>query len=57
MLTDEQVSVESVNTQNDRKTMQVEMRLSIAVPGLPTLSRVIDRLEQLTNVASVRRNA
>jgi len=51
------VSVESVNTQNDRKTMQVEMRLSIAVPGLPTLSRVIDRLEQLTNVASVRRNA
>ncbi|MDP6993008.1 MAG: DUF5913 domain-containing protein, partial [Woeseiaceae bacterium] len=57
VLTDEQVSVESVNTQNDRKTMQVEMRLSIAVPGLPTLSRVIDRLEQLTNVASVRRNA
>ncbi|MDG2375603.1 MAG: bifunctional (p)ppGpp synthetase/guanosine-3',5'-bis(diphosphate) 3'-pyrophosphohydrolase [Woeseiaceae bacterium] len=57
VLTDEQVSVESVNTQNDRKTMQVEMKLSIAVPGLPTLSRVIDRLEQLPNVASVRRNA
>ena len=57
VLADEQVSVESVNTQNDRKTMQVEMRLSIAVPGLPTLSRVIDRLEQLPNVASVRRNA
>ncbi|MGI9261616.1 MAG: RelA/SpoT family protein, partial [Woeseiaceae bacterium] len=55
VLADEQVSVEGVNTQNDRKTMQVEMHLSIAVPGLPTLSRVIDRLEQLPNVASVRR--
>jgi len=55
VLTDENVSVESVNTENDRKTMQVEMRLAIAVPGLPTLSRVIDRLEQLANVASVRR--
>ncbi|MDH3441124.1 MAG: bifunctional (p)ppGpp synthetase/guanosine-3',5'-bis(diphosphate) 3'-pyrophosphohydrolase [Gammaproteobacteria bacterium] len=57
VLSDESVSVESVNTQTDKRTMKVEMQLSIAVPGLPTLSRVIDRLEQLPNVTSVRRNA
>jgi GTP pyrophosphokinase len=55
VLADESVSVEGVQTQSDRKTMRVEMTLSIAVPGLPTLSRVIDRLEQLPNVTTVRR--
>lgn len=55
VLADEQVSVESVQTNTDKRTMKAEMQLSIAVPGLPTLSRVIDRLEQLPNVTSVRR--
>ena len=55
VLADEQVSVDSVQTQTDRKTMRAEMQLAIAVPGLPTLSRLIDRLEQLPNVTSVRR--
>jgi GTP pyrophosphokinase len=55
VLTDEKVSVESVSTKTDKKTMRADMHLSIAVPGLPTLSRVIDRLEQLPNVTSVRR--
>jgi GTP pyrophosphokinase len=56
VLADEQVSVDSVQTTTDRETMQADMRLSISVPGLPTLSRVIDRLEQLPNVTSVRRS-
>jgi GTP pyrophosphokinase len=57
VLADEKVSVDSVQTNTDKKTMQAEMRLSLSVPGLPTLSRVITRLEQLPNVTSVRRNA
>jgi GTP pyrophosphokinase len=57
ILTDEKVSVESVHTDTDKRTMKAEMKLTIAVPGLPTLSRVIDRISQLPNVTSVRRNA
>jgi GTP pyrophosphokinase len=57
VLADEKVSVDSVQTSTDKKTMQAAMRLSLSVPGLPTLSRVITRLEQLPNVTSVRRNA
>ena len=55
VLSDEKVSVEGVQTNTDKRTMRAEMQLQIAVPGLPTLSRVIDRLEQLPNVTSVRR--
>ena len=57
VLTDEKVSVESVHTDTDKPTMKAEMKLTIAVPGLPALSRVIDRISQLPNVTSVRRNA
>ena len=52
---DENVSVDSIQTQNDKQAMQVTMALNVSVPGLPTLSRVISRLEQLPNVTSVRR--
>jgi GTP pyrophosphokinase len=52
---DENVSVDSINSQNDKQAMQVTLELNVSVPGLPTLSRVISRLEQLPNVTSVRR--
>lgn len=52
---DENVSVDSIQTQTDKQSMQVTMDLDVSVPGLPTLSRVINRLEQLPNVTSVRR--
>lgn len=55
ILADEKVSVDRVNTQSDKKLMQAVMELSLSVAGLPTLSRVIARLEQLPNVTSVRR--
>jgi GTP pyrophosphokinase len=55
VLADENVAVDSVQTKSDKKRMQAVMELSIAVPGLPTLSRVISRLEQLPNVTSVQR--
>ena len=57
VLADEKVSVESVQTNTDRQTLKADMRLSIAVPGLPTLSRIISRIEQLPNVTSVRRSS
>jgi GTP pyrophosphokinase len=52
---DEKVSVDSVQTRTDKRSMQVNMQFTVSIPGLPTLSRVISRLEQLTNVTSVRR--
>ncbi|MBT6209710.1 MAG: bifunctional (p)ppGpp synthetase/guanosine-3',5'-bis(diphosphate) 3'-pyrophosphohydrolase [Woeseia sp.] len=55
VMADENVSVESVQTKNNKRTMQVEIQLSISVPSLPTLSRAISRVEQVPNVTSVRR--
>ncbi|MGI9206018.1 MAG: RelA/SpoT family protein [Woeseiaceae bacterium] len=57
VMADEKVSVDSVQTNTDKKTMQVEMLLAISIPGLPTLSRLISRLELLPNVTSVRRRS
>jgi GTP pyrophosphokinase len=57
VLADESIAVESFQTDTNKRTMQVEMSLSISIPGLPTLSRVISRLEQLPNVTSVRRQS
>lgn len=52
---DEKISVASVHTGEDRKRMQVVMDLTLSVPDLPSLSRAMNRLEQLTNVTSVER--
>jgi GTP pyrophosphokinase len=52
---DENVSVDNIQSKNNRQAMQITMDLDVSVPGLPTLSRVINRLEQLPNVTSVRR--
>ncbi len=52
---DNNVSIDSMQTQKDKQAMQVIMEIGVSVPGLPTLSRVISRLEQLPNVTAVRR--
>ena len=57
VLVDEDVGVDGMRTDTNKRTMQVEMSISISVPGLPTLSRVISRLELLPNVTSVRRRS
>ncbi len=57
VLADEKVSVTNVQTNTDKRSMQVDMRIAITVPGLPTLSRVMGRIEQLPNVTAVRRHA
>jgi len=55
VLADDGVSVDGMMTNTDKKSMQAMIDLSLSVPGLATLSRVISRLEQLPNVVSVRR--
>ena len=55
VLADEEVSVLEVQTKTDKKNMQAVMELSVEVTGLPSLSRIISRLEQVANVTSVRR--
>jgi GTP pyrophosphokinase len=55
VLADEKLGVTSFQTSVDRKHMQAIMDIGIEVPSLPTLSRVIARLEQIPNVSSVRR--
>lgn len=55
VLADEKIGVASSQTHTDRKSMQATIELSVSVPGLAALSRVIGRLEQLPNVTSVRR--
>ncbi|MEM9209544.1 MAG: bifunctional (p)ppGpp synthetase/guanosine-3',5'-bis(diphosphate) 3'-pyrophosphohydrolase, partial [Pseudomonadota bacterium] len=57
VLSDENVSIDSVQTQSDKKRMQAVMNLTVSVPNLPALSRVMSRLELLPNITSVRRNA
>jgi GTP pyrophosphokinase len=55
VLADEKISVMGVQTRLDKKRMQAVLDLNIEVPGLPSLSRIISRLEQVPNVTSVRR--
>ena len=55
VLSDEKVSIDSVQTSSDKQRLEAQMDLSVSVPNLPTLSRAISRLEQLPNVLSVRR--
>jgi GTP pyrophosphokinase len=57
VLADDGVSVDGMRTDTDKESMQAMIDLSLSVPGLATLSRVITRLEQLPNVVSVRRKA
>ncbi len=55
VLADEEVSVLELQTRTDKKKMQAVMDLGVEVAGLPSLSRIISRLEQVANVTSVRR--
>jgi GTP pyrophosphokinase len=55
VLADEEVSVLEVQSKTDKKKMQAVMDLSVEVPSLPSLSRMMSRLEQVANVTSVRR--
>lgn len=55
VLADENAGITGLSSRTDRTTMQTIMDISIEIRDLPTLSMAISRLEQLSNVVSVRR--
>ncbi|MEO1204154.1 MAG: ACT domain-containing protein, partial [Pseudomonadota bacterium] len=57
VLTDENVNIVELDLKTDREHMQSVIAIGIEIPDLPTLSATISRLEQLTNVVSVKRKA
>ncbi|HZD53163.1 MAG TPA: ACT domain-containing protein, partial [Woeseiaceae bacterium] len=57
VLADEKIGVTASQTRADRQRMQATVELDISVPGLPALSRVMGRLEQVPNVTSVKRRS
>jgi GTP pyrophosphokinase len=57
LLADDNANVTALKSHSEQDSMQVVMEISIEVQDLPTLSAVITKLEQLSNVVSVRRKA
>ncbi len=55
LLADDDANVLRLKSRADKQSMQVIMDIGIEIKDLPTLSTVISRLEQLSNVVSVRR--
>jgi len=55
VLADEDANVVNLSSHTDKKSMQTVMDISVEIRDLPTLSTAITRLEQLSNVVSVRR--
>ncbi|MDH3453472.1 MAG: bifunctional (p)ppGpp synthetase/guanosine-3',5'-bis(diphosphate) 3'-pyrophosphohydrolase, partial [Gammaproteobacteria bacterium] len=57
VLADEGANVLRLKSRVDKQSMQVVMDIGIEIKDLPTLSTAITRLEQLSNVVSVRRKS
>jgi len=57
ILADENANVTDLRSHTDQETLETIMDISVEIRDLPTLSTTIARLEQLTNVISVRRKA
>jgi len=57
LLADDDANVTALKSGTDKDSMQVVMEISIEIKDLPTLSAVITKLEQLSNVVSGRRKA
>ena len=57
ILADEGANVSDLRSHTDTVTLETIMDISVEIRDLPTLSTTIARLEQLTNVISVRRKA
>ena len=57
VLADDGANVLHLKSRTDKKSMEVIMDIGIEISDLPTLSTAITRLEQLSNVVSVRRKS
>lgn len=56
ILTNEEVDVLGVNTQSDRKMDRANMRFTVEIHNMRQLSRLLDKIAQLPDVLSVRRD-
>ncbi len=54
-LADEKISIQGMNTYNDKRDSIAHMQFRIGITGLPQLSRVLTRIAQVPNVVSARR--
>jgi GTP pyrophosphokinase len=57
VLADEETNVTDLRSHTDKDTLETVMHISVEIRDLPTLSTTIARLEQLSNVISVRRKS
>ena len=55
ILANERVNVLAVNTRSDPETVTARMALTLEITDVVQLSRVLDRINQLPNVAEARR--
>lgn len=56
VLLNEKINVLSVNTQSDKGDNTASMRLTIEIPGMPALGRLLARISQLPNIIEARRS-
>jgi GTP pyrophosphokinase len=54
-LADEKISIQGMHTVTDKRDHVAHMQISIAITGLPQLSRVLARIAQVPNVIAARR--
>ncbi|HBR98503.1 MAG TPA: GTP diphosphokinase [Gammaproteobacteria bacterium] len=55
VLSNEKISVTSINTQSDKREQTADMKISVEVGDLEQLARVMDKLRQLHNILEVQR--
>ncbi|MES9846237.1 MAG: ACT domain-containing protein, partial [Candidatus Sedimenticola sp. 6PFRAG5] len=55
ILTNEEVDVQGVNTQSDRKNDRATMKFTIEISDMRQLSRILEKVSQLPDVLDVRR--
>ena len=55
MFANARINVLAINTQTNKKTHAAEMRMTVEVSDLGSLSKLLERLNRLKNVISARR--
>jgi len=55
VIADEKISIRGMNTVTDKVNNEARMQFTLAINGLPQLSRVLARIAQLPHVISAKR--
>ncbi|MDF5977593.1 hypothetical protein P4114_03615 [Pseudomonas aeruginosa] len=56
VLLNERINVLAVNTRSNKEDNTATMQLTIEIPGLDALGRLLARVSQLPNIIEARRN-